>query len=137
MKPSRARLGRLVTQGLSDAQIGAELGLCARTVFRWRKAYKIASQWTPPPVTHGTTAYVDGRCHCQRCTAAHLAAQRHQRQNQQARSAQQARRHGDPWTSDEDAYLLAHGATAASKKLGRTFYACRARLTKLRSAATT
>lgn len=132
MKPSRARLARLVGQGLSDAQIGEQLGLCARTVFRWRKAYKLASRWTPPPVTHGRTAYSDGLCRCQRCAAAHAAAQRNHRQLKQSRTML-APRHGATWTPHEDAYLLAHGATRAARELGRTYYAARARLTKLRS----
>lgn len=134
MKPSRARLARLVGQGLSDAQIGAQLGRCARTVFRWRKMYNIASKWAPDVALHGRTAYNDGSCQCPRCTAANTAAQRHHRQLHQARSARTARNIGKTWTPEEDAFLLAHGATRAAKQLGRTYYGARARLTRLREA---
>lgn len=136
MRPSRPRLARLVGQGLSDSQIAEQLDVCARTVFNWRKRYKIRSQWAPEPApAHGRTAYTDGRCRCPRCRAEHRAAFADWASRAQAESAR-AERYGLSWTPEEDQILLELAPRAASLKLARTYSACVNRHRRLKELAT-
>jgi len=69
-KPTRTVLQILVDEKLSDTEIGNALGVTSQTVYRWRKAEGIASQWEPPRAQHGTAAKYQNGCRCAPCTKA-------------------------------------------------------------------
>lgn len=70
-------LAGMVARHMSDAEIAAELGVTSHTVFRWRKAEKIASDYRPSKVPHGKPSrYTHHGCRCDACRAAHSEYQR-------------------------------------------------------------
>lgn len=125
------KLAELASEGLSDREL-AEIFACdPRTILRRRQDHGIASQWTPP--SHGLSRYRAG-CRCEPCKAANAAyARAYTHRLQQASAA--AHSFGEPWTTAEEAILLEIGASRASKRLGRTYFACTNRLARLRSEA--
>lgn len=80
MSPEQvARVREMATTGASDSEIGAELGVHARTVLRIRQQHGIPSAWQPERKPCGTAAsYLRGcRCQvCRRANAARMAARR-------------------------------------------------------------
>ena len=125
------KLAELASEGLSDREL-AEIFACnPRTILRRRQDHGIASQWTPPGAPHGTTSRYRAGCRCEPCTVANAASARaYNHRLQQASAA--AHSFGEPWTTAEDAVLLEIGAARASKRLGRTYFACSNRLERLR-----
>lgn len=80
------KLRELVSEGLSDRELGDVFGCHERTILRRRKALGIPSQWAPAVAAHGTmTRYADG-CRCGVCRAANAAVARAARARRQARS---------------------------------------------------
>ena len=130
---NRLQLLEAVGQGLSDAQVADRFGVSGRTVLRWRIRYGIASQWTPSESPHGTTARYRAGCRCQACRAATARARRlYVAKANRATAA--APRWREPWTPDEDAYLMdaTHGSVLErALALGRTYTAADLRLDKL------
>ena len=128
------KLAELASEGLSDREL-AEIFACdPRTILRRRQDHGIASQWTPPGASHGTLSRYRAGCRCEPCTVANAAyARAYTHRLQQASAA--AHSFGDPWTTAEEAILLEIGASRASKRLGRTYFACTNRLARLRSEA--
>lgn len=131
VKALRDRLVELAAQGLSDAQIGARVGIHARTVLRYRRRWSIASNWQPSAPAHGTNACYAAGCDRTECRAAGAAYQREHRTRTQYLS-RDAPRYGLPWTPDEDAALQELGAVTASRSLARTYAGCQRRLDRLR-----
>lgn len=69
-------LQQLVAAGLSDAEIGDRLGVCARTVLRWRHEAGLRSMWTSPLGPHGSLRRYRQGCACAACRGANAAAER-------------------------------------------------------------
>lgn len=129
----RAQLQALVSAGLSDQAIADQVGCSSRTVLRWRGHYRIASQWTPPEVSHGNPSRYQAGCPCDECRIAWCARQSADSKARNRASAATATRSWEPWTADEDAVVLAHTPAEAVLLLGRTWSACATRRGKLRA----
>lgn len=121
--PPRDVLAPLVAKGLSDSIIAERFRVSARSVLRWRIRYQLASQWTPPSREHTT------RCPCTDCAAERALAGRLFRHRSQAALPYSPNAYA-PWTDREDQVLNQLGPLAASRVLGRTYYACVNRRTK-------
>lgn len=131
----RAALWRLASQGMSDPQIAARLGVSARTVLRWRIASGIPSQWTPPTPVCGTLAAYRHGCRCDLCNRANAAHLRAYVATQQSRTAG-GRNWRLPWTPAEDRTALAWTGTRSdlALHLGRTYSGVTQRLAYLHRA---
>ena len=128
------KLAELASEGLSDRELAEVFSCDPRTILRRRRDYGIASQWTPPGASHGTLSRYRAGCRCEPCTVANSAYARAYTHRLQKASAA-AHSFGEPWTTAEDAVLLEIGASRASKRLGRTYFACANRLGRLRAEA--
>ena len=125
------KLAELASEGLSDRELAEIFSCDPRTILRRRQAHGIASQWTPRGASHGTLSRYRAGCRCEPCTVANASYFRaYGRRLQQASAA--AHSFGEPWTTAEDAVLLEIGASRASRRLGRTYFACTNRLARLR-----
>lgn len=126
------KLAELASEGLSDRELAEVFSCDPRTILRRRQDHGIASQWTPPRASHGSLSRYRAGCRCEPCTVANSAyARAYIHRLQQASAA--AHSFGEPWTTAEDAVLLEIGASRASKRLGRTYFACVNRLARLRA----
>lgn len=85
------------------------------------------------PYCGSATGYLYG-CTCLSCARAHADYHADYRHRRQGSTSTAARRYAAPWTPQEDALLQARdGLSVASLALvlGRTYYAVRARITRL------
>lgn len=126
------KLAELASEGLSDRELAEVFACDPRTILRRRQDHGIASQWTPPRAPHGSLCRYRAGCRCEPCTVANSAyARAYIHRLQQASAA--AHSFGEPWSTAEEAVLLEVGASRASKRLGRTYFACVNRLARLRA----
>lgn len=127
----RSQLQQLVNAGLSDQEVADKLGVSSRTILRWRKRYRIRSQWTPPVPEHGTAGRYGRGCSCTECLNYNSVYQLAYERRRNLESIPTAHRQYEPWTAAEDATVLAHTPAEAAPLLGRSWHACRVRRDRL------
>ena len=134
-----AEVTRLTTQGLSDADTAAALGVHPKTIWRWRQDAGIPPR-KPEQPDHGTPSrYVHHSCRCDACRAAWRSRMASYQAGVQA-TITKAPNYGAQWTPAQDSVLTNPelGAIAdRARLLGRTYFAALARLQKIREADTT
>lgn len=129
-----AKIRELAAAHWSDAQIGAELGVCAATVQRTRKANDIPPGYSPGltrTTVHGTPG-MWRRCNCTTCNEARNAA--HRRYVAQMQNHTPGRQSRLRWTPEEDQVVmdLSIPVSDIALQLGRTWNAVTQRRYALR-----
>ena len=124
------KVRELAATGYSDPEIGAQLGVSARTVLRWRQDAGIESMWvaTRKETQHGTeSGYRTHGCRCLPCRTANSRATAERQDAYQRETSRTATRHLEPWSPADDAVLLTRSAYDAALVLQRTYYSVRNR----------